>query len=94
MQEETIGAVVPEEEFVEWDENIWEEVVAWDGQSGEEVNPREVRKARSEEMGDVSKHQVYTKVPLRECWENFGKGPIQVGEHWKGAKSGGMGRYQ
>ena len=37
-----------------------------------------VREARREEVEEVRKHQVYVKVPIGECWERKGKGPIDT----------------
>ena len=34
--------------------------------------------ARTEELGEVAKHQVYYKVPIKECWDNTGKAPIKT----------------
>ena len=34
--------------------------------------------ARSEEMKELVKHNVYNKVPLSKCWEATGKAPIRV----------------
>ena len=52
---------------------ICEENVRWDDISGEELNGEMVRDARTEEMMEVEKHKVYTKVPVSECWEKTGK---------------------
>ena len=38
-----------------------------------------VVKARDEEMMYVKKHQVYKRVPLKMCYEETGKGPIDTG---------------
>ena len=41
--------------------------------------PKEgVIKARVEEMVQVYKHKLYTKVPIEECLQETGKKPIQV----------------
>ena len=41
--------------------------------------PKEgVIKARVEEMVQVYKHKLYTKVPIEECLQEIGKKPIQV----------------
>ena len=39
-----------------------------------------VRRARSEEMAEVKKHNVYVKVPISQCWDSTGKEPI--GTRW------------
>ena len=58
------------------DENIWEEF--WDDQSGERLDYHGVREARKEAMEEVKKHQVWVKVPTKECWERTGKAPIKT----------------
>ena len=66
----TIGAVGPEEEQIM--------ASAWDDTTGEELDHKMVRAARDEEMVEVRKHHLYSKVPLKECWERTGKDPIGV----------------
>ena len=39
----------------------------WDDMSGEELEPNLIRLARAEEMAEVRKHNVYTKVPITQC---------------------------
>ena len=51
---------------------------AWDDISGAEFDPKEVKKARMEEVQYVRKMQLYTKVPLEECLNKIGKKPIAV----------------
>ncbi len=31
-----------------------------------------------EEMHEVHKHNVYTKVPIEDCWDRTGKSPVEV----------------
>ena len=50
--------------------------VFWDDISGKPLREDLVRKARQEEMGEVIKHRVYVKVPIRECWNKTGKDPV------------------
>ncbi len=50
----------------------------WDDLSGEELDPSLVMAARSEELKEFVKHNVYNKVPLSKCWEVTGKAPIGV----------------
>jgi hypothetical protein len=50
----------------------------WDDLSGEALDTREVRKARKEELEEFRKQGVYTKVPIKECWDVTGKKPIGV----------------
>ncbi len=37
-----------------------------------------VQEARREELDEFRKHQVYTKVPVQQCWDRGGKAPIGV----------------
>ena len=53
---------------------------AWDDVSGAELDPKLVRVARSEEMEQFKKHEVYVKVIENECWQATGKAPI--GTRW------------
>ena len=50
----------------------------WDDMSGKELDWELVAAARTEEMEEFRKHQVYVKVPIKECWEKTGKKPIGV----------------
>ena len=58
----------------------------WDDLSGRQLIPGMVQRARQDEMGELAKHQVYTKVPLSECWRNTGKEPI--GTRWVDVNKG------
>lgn len=51
---------------------------AWGDVSGVELDPKQVRKARAEEIEYVHKTQLYDKVPIKECYNRTGKGPITV----------------
>ena len=51
---------------------------AWDDVSGAELDASAVRKARAEEVEYVRKLELYTKVPLEECYAKSGRGPIIV----------------
>ena len=44
------------------------------------LEPQKVRKAMQEEMGELAKHGVYEKMPVKESWTNTGKAPI--GTRW------------
>jgi hypothetical protein len=55
-----------------------QEIMYWDDMSGEPLISSEVQRARTEEMEEFKKHQVYTKVPIQKCWDATGKGPIGV----------------
>ena len=52
--------------------------VAWDDVSGAELDPKQVRKAREEEVEYVHKMKLYDKVPTSECYQRTGKAPISV----------------
>ena len=58
----------------------------WDDLSGKPLRAELVRKARMDEMGEVAKHGVYRLVPIAECWEKTGKGPI--GTRWVDVNKG------
>ena len=68
IQDGCVGSVLPEEEIA----------MAWDDQTGEELDPHMVRQARNEEMHEVDKHQLYLKVPIQECWDKTGKAPTKT----------------
>jgi hypothetical protein len=69
ISEGGIGMVMAEEE---------EEAQAWDDVTGEELDGNMVKEARQEEIREVKKHTVYTKVPIKDCWDKTGKGPIKT----------------
>ena len=52
--------------------------VAWDDQSGASLKPALMVQARREEIQYFKDMKVYEKVMLEECWEQTGKGPIDV----------------
>ena len=60
----------------EEDNELLEE--AWDDVSRAKLNPSEVRKARTEEVEYIHKIDLYTKVPITECYKKTGKAPISV----------------
>jgi hypothetical protein len=51
---------------------------AWDDVTGEVLDFGEVNKARAEEMVEVKKHRVWSKVPIQECWDKTGKPPVKT----------------
>ena len=59
----------------------------WDEVSGERLDKEGAIKAREEEMQEFRKHNVYTKVPIEECWAQTGKEPI--GTKWVDVKKQG-----
>lgn len=52
------------------------DMVAIDDVSGAYLDPREVIKARLAEVDYIRKMNLYTKVPIAECWKVTGKQPI------------------
>ena len=52
----------------------------WDDLSGRPLDPALVQQARREEMKEFAKHEVYRKVPIKECHDKTGKEPI--GTRW------------
>ena len=50
----------------------------WDEVMGKQLDAEGVKKAREEEMGHVRNLEVYTKVPIQQCWDRTGKGPVRV----------------
>ena len=51
---------------------------AEDDVTGAELDPEEGKKARKDEIGYVRERNIYTKVPIKECWDKTGKKPIAV----------------
>ena len=60
------------------DERNADEEQCWDDITGEPLDRQGVKQAREDEMSEVRKHRVYTKVPISECWDKTGKAPIAV----------------
>ena len=58
----------------------------YDGMSGDKLDTEGVNKARAEDITEVYKHNLYTKVPIKECWVKIGQGPI--GTIWADANKG------
>ena len=52
--------------------------IAWDDVTGAELNPKDVRKARGEEIEYVRKMNLYTNVPIKQCYDRTGNGPIST----------------
>lgn len=57
-----------------------QEMVFWNSVSGKPLDFEGVLMAREDEMQEFRKYRVYHKVPVQECYENTGKGPI--GTKW------------
>ena len=58
----------------------------YDNLTGEQLNTTLVKEARQEEMQEVHKHKVYTKVPIEECIQATGNKPI--GTRWVDVNKG------
>jgi hypothetical protein len=54
------------------------EEMAFDDQSGAELIPAEVKKARKSEIEYFKSMNVYVKVPVKECWDVTGTEPIST----------------
>jgi hypothetical protein len=73
LQETAVGCVFAIEEGEGCSEMIF-----WDDITGEPLSWEGVVNARKEEMEEFRKHKVYKKVPIKQCWDETGKGPIGV----------------
>ena len=51
---------------------------AWDDVSGAPLDPKEVKRARRQEIEYVRKMNLYEKVPMSEAYQQTGKAPISV----------------
>ena len=58
----------------------------WDDMSEQRFDPGLVKKASEEEMSEFSKHGVYVKAPVKECWDVSGRAPI--GCRWVAVNKG------
>ena len=65
-----------EDDSIWWEESSWKE--AFDDNTGEKLDVKEVTKARLTEMTYFRSRRVYTKVPLEECKRVTGRAPIGV----------------
>ena len=54
------------------------ELVFYDDVSGEVLDWDGVIEARAEEIKEFHKHGVYHKVPIQECYDKTGKGPVET----------------
>ena len=77
IQDSGVGCIMPEDE-IDIGTIGEKERRAWDDQTGEELEWDGVTQARGEEMREVHKHGIYTKVPTKECWDKTGKAPIKT----------------
>ena len=79
----------PEEDVPLWDKYGPKPAEsAWDDVDGGEPDPREVRRARAEEIQYYRDMGTFKKVKIQECREKIGKEPIGVRwiDHNKGDK--------
>ena len=60
------------------EENNQELEVAWDDVSGAELDPEAAKQARKEEIQYVRQMNLYTKVPISQCYEMTKRAPISV----------------
>ncbi len=74
IQENGIGAVLPEEESA-MREHIQR---AWDDVTGERLDWEMVKEARREEVEEVHKHKASELAPIKKCRDKTGKGPIKT----------------
>ena len=51
---------------------------AWDDVTGAELDANMVKSARQDEISYIRKMGLYREVPISDCWEDTGKGPIKV----------------
>ena len=73
------------------EENDDEELAAaFDNVSGAELGPKKVYEARMEDVKFIRDMKFYDKVPVSECWEKIGKGPITT--KWIDINKGGEAR--
>ena len=52
--------------------------IAWDDVSGADLDLKQVKKARAEELEYVLNMKLYDKVPVAECYQKTGKSPIKA----------------
>ena len=68
LEKETLG-----EEDIDFSETAWDDV------NGEELDPKQVKVARKEEIGYMEKtRKIWSLKPIDECWEKTGKAPVSV----------------
>ena len=51
---------------------------AWDDVKEGELEVKEVKAARKEEVGYMENRKIWSIAPTSECWEKLGKGPVSV----------------
>ena len=61
---------------------------AWDDVHGGDLPIEAVRDARAEEVGYMEQRQIWSVVPITECWKRTDKGPVSV--RWVDTNKGGV----
>ena len=51
-------------------------LILWDDTTGKMLKTEKVLLARREEIEKFRQHNVYLKVPIEECYQVTGKGPL------------------
>eukprot|EP00959_Pyramimonas_sp_CCMP1952_P034389 720749-Pyramimonas_sp.AAC.1 len=72
---QVVGAGPVPEEGAEIEE---EPGVYFDDVTGAELKPDKVKEARETELEWIRKQKVYVKVPIKQCWDRTGKGPMSL----------------
>ena len=55
-----------------------EEGVGWDDVKGAELDVKEVRAARKEDVNYMEGRSIWTATPTNECWETLGKALVSI----------------
>ena len=58
--------------------SLWDDGAYVDERTGEELDPKLVRQAESEEIAFLKRINLYVEVDTAECWTNTGKAPISI----------------
>ena len=58
--------------------SLWDDGAYVDERTGEELDPKLVRQAESEEIAFLKRISLYVEVDTAECWANTGKAPIST----------------
>lgn len=60
------------------EEDAFENEVAWGDVSGAALDPKEVRRARNEEIDYIKKMSLYEKVLVGQCYTTIGNAPVSI----------------
>ena len=63
---------------IQWIEGSTAGTKYYDDVTGEQLDTKGAETARKTEMEEVSKHNLYTKVPVEKCWQATGAAPIKT----------------